>query len=248
MTRRHVVITGAAGGIGRALVDGFSDAGWAVYATDVVETSHGLRCDRYMQADLARTAWDTAEAERCFTDVRAWLSGRPLDALVNNAALQVLGGVASLNRDDWNRTLQVNLLAPFFWAQGLLPELSAATGCVVNVSSIHARLTKRGFVAYATSKAALSGMTRAMAVDLGPIVRVNAIEPAAIATPMLASGFESKPGAFDALSACHPIGRIGRPEEVSALALALCDGKLGFASGACFPLDGGIGGVLHDPA
>lgn len=246
MAVQHVVITGAAGGIGRALVEGFADAGWAVLATDHVAAPSALRCDRYLQADLARTATDEADAQRCFEQVRDWLGGAPLDALINNAALQVLGGVPTLSRDDWNRTLQVNLLAPFFWAQGLLPELSAAHGSVINVSSIHARLTKRAFVAYATSKAALSGMTRAMAVDLGPAVRVNAIEPAAIATEMLKAGFGGKPQAFAALAQCHPAGRIGEPAEVAQLALALADGRLGFLSGSCVSLDGGIGGVLHD--
>lgn len=248
MAARHVVITGAAGGIGRALVDGFADAGWAVLATDQVAAPAGLRCDRYLQADLARTATDEADAQRCFEQVRDWLGGAPLDALVNNAALQVLGGVASLSRDDWNRTLQVNLLAPFFWAQGLLPELSAARGSVINVSSIHARLTKRDFVAYATSKAALTGMTRAMAVDLGPAVRVNAIEPAAIATEMLKAGFAAQPEDLEVLAACHPVGRIGAPAEVARAALMLANGDLPFLSGATLALDGGISGRLHDPA
>jgi NAD(P)-dependent dehydrogenase (short-subunit alcohol dehydrogenase family) len=248
MKTRHVVITGAAGGIGRALVDGFSDTGWAVFATDQEVAPADLRCDRYLQADLARSAVDEVEAERCFGAIRSWLDGAPLDALVNNAALQVLGGVVTLSRDDWNRTLQVNLLAPFFWAQGLLPQLSAAHGCVINVSSIHARLTKRDFVAYATSKAALSGMTRAMAVDLGPAVRVNAIEPAAIGTAMLKAGFASNPQGMDVLSACHPVKRIGDPTEVAEAALMLAGSGMPFMSGTTLALDGGISGRLHDPA
>lgn len=248
MSRPHVVITGAAGGIGRALVDGFRDAGWAVLATDHVPPPDDLRCDRYLQADLCATVNDPAAAQAVFSTVRTWLQGRPLDALVNNAATQILGGVASLTREDWRWTLDVNLLAPFFWSQGLLAELQAASGCVLNISSIHARLTKRDFVAYATSKAALSGMTRAMAVDLGPKVRVNAIEPAAIATDMLKAGFEGHPQAFEALAGCHPAGRIGAPQEVAKMALMLTDKSLGFLSGTAVPLDGGIGGCLHDPA
>jgi NAD(P)-dependent dehydrogenase (short-subunit alcohol dehydrogenase family) len=146
MAVRHVVITGAAGGIGRALVYGFADAGSVLLATDHVAAPSALRCDRYLQADLARTA------------------------------------------------------------------------------------------------------TRAMAVDLGPAVRVNAIEPAAIATEMLKAGFGGKPQAFATLAQCHPAGRVGEPSEVAQLALALADQPLGFLSGSCVALDGGIGGVLHDPA
>lgn len=130
----------------------------------------------------------------------------------------------------------------------MLPQLEQARGSVINISSIHARLTKAHFVAYATSKAALSGMTRAMAVDLGGRVRVNAIEPAAIATDMLKAGFAGQPEQFALLEACHPQGRIGTPAEVAALALAIADGELRFLHGACVAMDGGISGRLHDPA
>jgi NAD(P)-dependent dehydrogenase (short-subunit alcohol dehydrogenase family) len=170
-----------------------------------------------------------------------------LSVLVNNAATQVLGGVDSLTVSDWHHTLDVNLLAPFVLTQGLLPPLEKAHGCVINISSIHARLTKPNFVAYATSKAALSAMTRAMAVDLGSRVRVNAIEPAAIETDMLKSGFAGQPEKFAELQACHPQGRIGSPEEVAALALSVAGGELRFLHGACIGIDGGISGRLHDP-
>jgi NAD(P)-dependent dehydrogenase (short-subunit alcohol dehydrogenase family) len=168
--------------------------------------------------------------------------------LVNNAAVQVLGGVDSLTVADWQRTLHVNLLAPFVLTQGLLPELAAAKGSVINISSIHARLTKANFVAYATSKAALSGMTRAMAVDVGGRVRINAIEPAAIATDMLKAGFEGRPEHFAQLEDCHPQGRVGTPTEVAALAVSMASGELRFLHGACVGLDGGISGRLFDPA
>lgn len=170
-----------------------------------------------------------------------------LNVLINNAAVQVLGGVGSLSMADWNQTLNVNLLAPFALVQGLLLQLDAADGCVINVSSIHARLTKPNFVAYATSKAALSGMTRAMAVDLGARVRVNAIEPAAIETDMLKAGFAHQPEEYVILQGCHPQGRIGTPAEVASLALSIACGNLRFLHGTCIAMDGGISGRLHDP-
>lgn len=245
---RCAVVTGAAGAIGQAIVHEFAAAGYEVAATDCVPAPAGLPAAFYLEADLARTVEDEACAGEVFGRLHGWLGGRGLAALVNNAAVQVLGGVDLLQRQDWRATLDVNLLAPFFWAQALLPALQAAQGCVVNISSIHARLTKPGFVAYATSKAALSGLTRAMAVDLGPRVRVNAIEPAAIATPMLQAGFEGRPELLARLQGCHPVGRIGQAREVAVLALAMVEGRAGFMHGACVPLDGGIGGVLHDPA
>lgn len=247
MTPRHAVITGAAGGIGQAIVQAFNEAGYAVIATDVVPQPAGLACALYLEVDLARTVQDEAYAADVFARIHAQTGTHGLAALVNNAAVQILGGVDSLTRADWQQTLQVNLLAPFIWTQALLPALEAAKGGVVNISSIHARLTKKNFVAYATSKAALSGMTRAMAVDLGGRVRVNAIEPAAIATDMLKAGFTGRPQGLAGLEACHPLGRIGQPAELARLALAIVSGEMNFLHGACVGLDGGIAACLFDP-
>ena len=94
---------------------------------------------------------------------------------MNNAAVQILAPADAITFDQWRETLDTNLLAPFLLTQALLPELERGRGSVVNVASIHANLTKPGFVAYATSKAALVGLTRSLAVDLGGRVRVNAV-------------------------------------------------------------------------
>jgi NAD(P)-dependent dehydrogenase (short-subunit alcohol dehydrogenase family) len=250
MTAEHIkfaVITGASGGIGRALVSAFHTAGYQVIATDISSRPADLSCDHYIQADLALSVADKDYAEDCFTQIRNIIDGDGLKALINNAAVQILGGTEKLTRQDWRQTLDVNLLAPFLLTQALLPELEAAKGCVINISSIHARLTKENFVAYATSKAALSGMTRALAIDLGPRVRVNAIEPAAIETEMLKAGFAGKPELYRQLESCHPQQRIGQPEEVAQLALAIAEGSMNFLHGACIGLDGGISGRLFDP-
>ncbi len=243
----NVLITGAAGGIGRALVARFAAAGYDVIATDISPSSADLPCRHYLPIDLARTVEDDAYAGQQFATIVDCLEGKGLRALINNAAIQILGGVDSLTRADWRQTLDVNLLAPFVWTQMLVKQLEGVEGSVINISSIHARLTKQNFVAYATSKAALSGMTRALAVDLRGRVRVNAIEPAAIETPMLKAGFSSKPELYAQLAHCHPQGRIGTPDEVAGLALALVSDELQFMNGANVVLDGGISARLFDP-
>lgn len=241
------LITGAAGGIGSALVRAFCGAGYDVIALDVAVPGFEQIARQYLKLDLAVFVSSPAQEREGLAEILRTLGERPLDVLVNNAAVQVLGGVEELGLEGWRRTLDVNLLAPFRLTQGLLTQLSAAQGCVINISSIHAQLTKPGFVAYATSKAALSGMTRAMAVDLGGRVRVNAIEPAAIATDMLKAGFAERPDEFERLEACHPQGRIGSPDEVAALAVSIASGSLRFLHGACIGMNGGLGGRLHDP-
>jgi NAD(P)-dependent dehydrogenase (short-subunit alcohol dehydrogenase family) len=143
--------------------------------------------------------------------------------------------------------LNVNLVAPFLLVQALLQELENANGSVINIASIHAQVTKPEFVCYATSKTALVGLTRSMAVDLGGRVRINSICPAAVSTPMLMAGFEGKDDRFKELSRMHPLGRIGTPDEIAQVALFLASPAASFITGAAINVDGGIGSRLHDP-
>jgi NAD(P)-dependent dehydrogenase (short-subunit alcohol dehydrogenase family) len=242
-----VIITGALGGIGQALCEEFHSHGFHVFAIDKKEghvAAHTFLC-----ADIRDVVADPVKREAFISPIRAELAEKKLAlrGIVNNAATQILGGIDSLTFTAWEETLHTNLLAPFFLVQSFLPELEGAAGAVVNISSIHEKLTKSGFVAYATSKSALSGLTRALAVDLGGRVRVNAICPAAIHTPMLAAGFAERPDAFAALHGAHPTGRIGTPEEVAHLARYLIAEAPAFLNGSCLGLDGGIAGRLHDP-
>lgn len=240
------LITGAAGGIGKAIVEAFSEAGYRVLATDSIGINDLPESVSYLSIDLERFVNEVDYSDAVISEVMQFIGEQGLDVLINNAAIQILGGVDSLQRDEWKRSLDVNLTAPFLLSQALLMPLEKVAGSVVNVSSIHARLTKKNFVAYATTKSALSGLTRSMAVDLGHRIRVNAIEPAAIATPMLVAGLSEDPEKLKKLATYHPQQRIGTPEEVAALAMAIVNGSLQFMHGACVPIDGGIGGCLNE--
>ncbi len=241
------LITGAAGGIGRELVQEFYDAGFYVIATDQVEQPEIKGSGRYLRIDLSRLVEDEAYAQLSITAITDALHGYELNALINNAAIQTIGGISDIDRQTWHQTLDINLTAPFLLIKALLPYLKISYGAVVNIGSIHARLTKKNFVAYATSKAALAGLTRALAVDVGVSVRINAIEPAAIETDMLKASFIGKPELYQQLEMCHPLQRIGQAKEVARLALAIVEGGMNFLNGACIGLDGGISVRLHDP-
>jgi len=246
--RRYCLITGCAGGIGQSLVKCFSSAGYQVIGTDILAKPDNLDCLIYIQFDVSLIAVDEQYAANFLSSVKRYTGDNGLHVLINNAATQILGGVDSLTRQDWENTLDINLLAPFFLTKLLLTELEAAKGSVINISSIHASLTKSNFVAYATSKAALSGLTRAMAVDLGSRVRVNAIEPAAIETQMLIEGFENNQTELEKLKQYHPIGRIGQADEVAKLAITIASDGMNFMHGACISVDGGISSRLFDPS
>lgn len=237
------LITGAAGGIGAAMVQAFERAGWRVVSTDRAPLP---RQDHVVGDMGACTDPDAPAHQDLVARLRAATGGR-LQALVANAAHQVVKPSVELSAADWQQTLGVNLLAPFWLAMAFADELAAQRGSFLAISSIHERLTKPGFVAYATSKGALSAMVRALAVDLGGRVRCNAICPAAIATPMLRAGFEGRPEALAALEAYHPVGRLGEPDEVAQAALYACSPQAGFLNGACIDLSGGISSRLHDP-
>lgn len=244
-SRPTVLITGALGGIGTALCRVFRASGYRVIATDR-RPDDGAN-DEYLRFDIARLATEEAYRTRVLSDLTDLVGPSGLKLLINNAAIQLLHGTDDVTVDELHETFDTNLIGPFLLVQGLLPLLERAHGSVINMSSVHATATKPGFVAYATSKAALVGLTRTLAVDLGSRLRVNAILPAATDTPMLRAGFEGNPDGLAELGAMHPIGRIASPDEVAHVAVFLASEAAAVITGAAFAVDGGIGVRLHDP-
>jgi NAD(P)-dependent dehydrogenase (short-subunit alcohol dehydrogenase family) len=254
-----VVITGATGGIGKALCIRFAKSGWKVIATSQQEEFDKAELEQsisdniaYIPEDLNELASSDDALNSFLLKLQECLKDIPLKALINNGAVQILGSadtdsLDALSKQDFTTSINVNLIAPFLLVQALLPMLKASKGSVLNIGSVHAIATKPGFAAYATSKSALHGLTRALAVDLGGKIRVNTLAPAATATPMLMAGFEGKKEAFAQLEATHPVKRIATPEEISDIAQFLVSDAAGFLTGSAFYADGGILSRLHDP-
>ncbi|MEH6587170.1 MAG: SDR family oxidoreductase [Halioglobus sp.] len=242
------LITGACGGIGSALVKTFLENGYKVIGTDIQPPEQNVSyATRYLELDLKALVASKEHATLALAEIEKITEGVGISALVNNAAVQHLSSLKNIDRQSWQETLAVNLSAPLFLTQALEDSLAKNAGSVVNISSIHATQTKPEFLAYATSKAALSALTRSMAVDLGSSIQVNAIEPAAVATSMLQEGFAGKEQELARLGAYHPIGRIAQPVEVAELALFLCSDSARFIHGECISISGGIDRRLHDP-
>ena len=247
--KKWALITGGGGGIGKSLVQEFLEAGYFVISADIAydTISKNSNGSLSLPVDLQQVAKSEDYTNEFVQQIQSITNGYGIDCLINNAAVQILAPCTRLTRKHWQTTMDVNLLAPFFLSQAFSPVLIKNKGAIVNISSIHAMQTKKEFTAYATSKAALSALTRNMVLDLGTEIRINAIEPAAIATEMLKAGFTGKPEQYAELESFHPVNRIGQPKEVAELAVFLCSNKAKFVQGACISASGGISNSLSDP-
>jgi NAD(P)-dependent dehydrogenase (short-subunit alcohol dehydrogenase family) len=241
--QKTVFITGVLGGIGKSIANKFRNEGYYVIGADRILNNLNY-LDLYILLDLNQYVIDANYRERKNSELSKEV--QQIDVLINNAAVQKLGDLESITLEDWVETLNVNLTAPMLLSQHFLKLLSQNVGSIINIASIHHILTKPNFVTYATSKSALVGLTKSMAVDLKGKVRVNAISPAAIETDMLLDGFDNNPNIINKLNKIHPIQRIGQPDEVAQMAFLLSDKNLGFINGANINMDGGISSVLSD--
>jgi len=243
------LITGSSGGIGKALCRAFADAGYRVIGVDRYSEPPASDPDvsKSIVCDIRVFASDTPERKEAFRRLREEIGSAGLGVLVNNAAVQLLSSTEELTVEDIQETLATNVIAPLMLVQGLLTELERAGGTVINIGSVHGTATKPGFVSYATSKAALAGLTRALAIDLGGRVRVNTISPGAISTPMLEAGFEGQSEARRGLDASQPLGRVGTSVEVASTAVFLASQAASGITGSNLYMDGGVTARLHDP-
>lgn len=238
-----VLITGILGGIGSMLADAFKSKEYFVVGLDLNNNKKN-NSDLFIKFDLNKYCINQKYRHKMNMLLEEKVPS--LNVLINNAAVQILGNVNEVKLEDWSQTMNVNVTAPFLLSQLFLNKLEHSKGCIINIASIHQQLTKQRFVSYATSKAALVGLTKSMSVDLQGKVRVNSISPAAIDTAMLHVGFNNDKTLLKELCLKHPIQRIGKPSEVAKLALLLSEQGIDFINGANIQIDGGISNVLND--
>jgi NAD(P)-dependent dehydrogenase (short-subunit alcohol dehydrogenase family) len=237
--RRTLLLTGASRGIGHATVKRFSAAGWRVITCSRHPFPENCPWEAgpedHIQVDLS----DPASTDAAIAEVKTRLHGE-LHALVNNAAVSPKAeggsrlGSIDTRRETWQHVFQVNFFAPIMLARGLLDELEAAKGSVVNVTSIAgSRVHPFAGTAYSTSKAALAALTREMASDFARHgVRVNAIAPGEIDTAMISPG-------TDKIVEHIPMHRLGTTDEVAKIIYVLCTDTSSYVNGAEIHINGG---------
>ena len=243
-TPSTVLITGAAGGIGRATVHLFAASGWRVIGVDRSLFGETFPQDGFfIQSDISIGE----NLESIFNQAHAHTGY--LNALINNAAVQIAKPIIQTSVEEWDAVMASNLRSVFLSAKLAFPLFNAAGGgAIVNVSSVHAVATSVNIAAYAASKGGLLALTRAMAIEFAPNnIRVNAILPGAVDTPMLRAGLnrEHVQGGdiqtrLDNLARKTVNGRIGTPEEIAHAIYFLADNtQSSFMTGQAMIVDGG---------
>ncbi len=246
---KTVLITGAAGGIGRATVNLFTEKGWRVIGADrspLSEVEEGAAFPSnglFVQADVSRPE----DMEALFEKAQAFTNS--LDAVVNNAALQVAKPLIQTTVEEWDAVMAANLRSVFLGVKLAYPLLKAENGgAIVNISSVHAVQTSANIAAYAASKGGMLALTRALAIEFAADnIRVNAVLPGAVDTPMLRAGLGrghlgqgNVQERLDNLARKTVNGRVGTPQEIAHAIYFLADNEQSsFMTGQAMIVDGG---------
>jgi len=239
-----VLVTGASSGIGAAIAIAFAEAGWDVMAAGRDEGRLEEVAD--VSAKIVTWSGELAESEDCDELVRDTLDEfGQLDCLVNNAGVIVRADVGDTSDEEWRYTMAINLDVPFFLSRAALPHLLLAEGNIINIASDWGLRGGERAAAYCTSKGGIVLLTKAMAKDHAREgLRVNAICPGDVDTPMLAAEAEEQGMELDAYleeaAEESPNGRVATPEEIAGLALFLASDAATHITGAAIPIDGGV--------
>jgi NAD(P)-dependent dehydrogenase (short-subunit alcohol dehydrogenase family) len=248
MSGKVVIVTGASSGIGRECVLKFAAAGCKVVAVARSQDKLGQLVDqtgalegqvRPVVADLTRDA----DIPRIVSETVSAFGG--IDILVNVAGVLKNGTILNTSTQDWDHLMNVNVRAPFLLMREAMPYLIERKGNVVNVSSVNGQRAFPGVLAYCASKAALDQLTHCAALEVAEKgVRVNAVNPGVTLTNLHRnSGMQEDAyaGFLERSKSTHPLGRVGRPEEVADLVYFLASPKAGWITGVSYAIDGGRG-------
>lgn len=239
LSGKRALITGGASGIGEATARLFAGAGAEVVIADLDDhrasaVAASLPGARALHVDLTSEA--SVQAAFALLD--------RLDVLVNNAGIGLVGSIEETAAEDFDRLMAVNVRGVYLATRAAVPLLRAAGGNIVNIGSVAGLVAVKRRFAYCATKGAVVAMTRQLAIEYAGEIRVNCICPGTVDTPFVEAYLEKyhkheKDEVRRQLDARQPVGRLGRPEEIAALALYLASGQAGFVTGSIMTIDGG---------
>ena len=236
---KKVLVTGASRGIGKATAKAFLDHGAEVAINGRTADSVERAIAELGDERTVAAPGDLIDKAGCDAVVAAALDSLGgLDVLVNNAGVFAHTPVASTGEADWDRMIDINLKGPFFCIAAALPALRATKGSIVNTASESGMMGQPGSSVYCASKGGLVNLSRALALDLAPDVRINCVCPGGVDTDMMREGTTSD-AELDPARAYAPMKRIATPEEIANAILYLASAEAGFVTGATWQLDGG---------
>ncbi|MGH3320520.1 MAG: SDR family NAD(P)-dependent oxidoreductase [Streptosporangiaceae bacterium] len=245
---KSLLVTGGSQGIGRAVIAKAVKEGARVAFCDLDEVAgEDTRAKLSARGEVLFVPGDvTREADVGEVVAAARSAYGGVDVLVNNAGVNAYYDATEMSEADWDRVFAVDLKGAWLMCKHVLPLMRAAGGgSVVNIASIHARLTTRGMFPYAAAKSGVVGLTRSLALDYGPAgIRVNAICPGYIRTRLVDEALSQGPdpaGAERQAMAAHPLGRIGAPDEVANVVAFVASDEASFMTGSEVYVDGGLG-------
>jgi len=237
-----VLITGVSSGIGNATARLFNQEGWHVIGVSRTKANHIDGVDHYIPADVSKIE----DLDRVFDEIMSE-EGR-IDSLVNNAALQIRKPVLETTVDEWDAVFNTNVRSVFYCSKQVHPLMAEKGGSIVNVSSVHAIATSLDISAYAASKGAIKTLTQNLAIEFArDNIRVNAVLPGAVDTPMLHRGLmrdnfekDSLERKINSLASKTVSGHVGKPDEIAQVIYFLSDvNRSSFCTGQAFVIDGG---------
>ncbi|GGF36249.1 SDR family NAD(P)-dependent oxidoreductase [Subtercola lobariae] len=242
---RVVAVSGAASGIGAAISRAFLDVGASVVGGDIDEKAVQSYADSLPEAIRPRfraarlDVSSSASANDFIAGIRT--HEKRLDVLVNNAGVAPVGSVTDTTDETWRHVMAVDLDGAFFLARAALPVLIEAAGSIVNTASVSGIGADFNYAAYNAAKGAIVNLTRSLAIDYGKkSVRVNAIAPGPVRTPLLERNLDALPTLERAFARFIPLGRIAEPAEVADAVVFLASPAASFITGAIVPIDGGV--------
>ena len=241
---KSIFITGSNGGIGSAIAKYFKNKNYKVVGLDLGKDINNL--DAFFNIDLNNLVLQKNAREIFKKEVESISTEFDFHCLVNNAAIQITGSIKDMSTEDFVRTFNINTIAPFFLSKLFSGIFSKSNANIINIGSIHSKLTKQDFSAYAASKAALLSLTKSLSIELGQKIRVNSVQPAAVDTTMLRKGFRNNIDLKD-LKSYHPTNSICTTKEIAKCIEFIIEKDMQFLNGSNIKLDGGIGSRLHDP-